>query len=58
MKTKTGFIEGVARIQATLFPEILDDYISEENSIRVIDLFVDNILISDCCFKYSNNLLL
>ncbi len=25
----TGFIEDIARIQATLFPELLDDYISE-----------------------------
>ncbi len=27
----TGFIEGEARLQATLFPEALDDYITEEN---------------------------
>ncbi len=42
MKTKTGFIEGVARTQAILFPELHDDYINDESSIRVIDMFVDN----------------
>jgi transposase len=51
MKTKTGFIEGVARIQATLFPELLDDYISEENPVRVIDVFVDNLDLSKLEFK-------
>ncbi len=47
----TGFIEGVARIQATLFPELLDDYISEENPVRVIDAFVDNLDLDKLGFK-------
>ena len=47
----TGFIEGVARIQATLFPELLDDYISEENPVRVIDVFVDNLDLAKLGFK-------
>ena len=51
MKTKTGFIEGVSRLQATLFPELLDDYISEESSIRVIDMFVDNLDLAKLEFK-------
>jgi|SaaInlV_200m_DNA_2_1039689.scaffolds.fasta_scaffold04717_4 transposase len=51
MKTKTGFIEGVARIQATLFPELLDDYISEENPVRVIDAFIDNLDLAKLEFK-------
>ena len=38
----SGFIQGEARHQTTLFPEALDDYISEENPIRVIDAFVDS----------------
>jgi hypothetical protein len=41
-----GFIEGVARIQATIFPELLDDYISEENPVPVIDAFVNNLDLS------------
>lgn len=51
MKTKTGFIEGAARIQATLFPELLDDYISKENPVRVIDAFVDNLDLAKLEFK-------
>lgn len=39
----SGFIKGEARSQSTLFPEALDDYISQENPIRVIDVFVDNL---------------
>ena len=31
----TDFIEGENRFQATLFPEQLDDYIAEDNSVRV-----------------------
>ena len=34
------FIEGENRSQSTLFPETLDDYIAEENPVRVIDAFV------------------
>ncbi|MBL1142097.1 MAG: transposase, partial [Proteobacteria bacterium] len=37
------FIEGESRTQATLFPEALDEYISEENPVRVIDIFVDEL---------------
>ena len=39
----SGFIKGESRFQATLFPEQLDDYISEDNSVRVIDVFVDSL---------------
>jgi transposase len=37
------FIEGEDRSQSTLFPEHLDDYIAEDNSVRVIDVFVDEL---------------
>jgi hypothetical protein len=35
------FIEGVERTPSTLFPARLDDYITEDNTVRVIDAFVD-----------------
>jgi transposase len=35
------FVEGVDRSQTTLFPERLEDWISEDNPVRVIDAFVD-----------------
>lgn len=31
------FVEGEPRFQSTLFPETLDDFIEEDNSVRVID---------------------
>ena len=47
----TGFIEGENRSQATLFPEALDEYISEENPVRVIDVFVDSLYLSGLGFR-------
>ena len=44
------FIEGVNRSQATLFPEYLEDWIDEENSVRVIDAFVDELALYDLGF--------
>ncbi|CAO3309802.1 IS1182 family transposase [Pseudomonas alloputida] len=37
------FIEGESRTQVTLLPECLDDYITEENPVRVVDVFVDEL---------------
>jgi transposase len=35
------FVEGEDRGQGVLLPEYLDNYVSEENPVRVIDVFVD-----------------
>ena len=45
------FIVGTSRTQATLFPDRLDDYLTEENEIRVIDAFVDSLVLSNLGFK-------
>jgi transposase len=37
------FVEGADRDQNTLFPECLEDWIDEDNPVRVIDVFVDEI---------------
>ncbi len=37
------FVEGVDRGQGTLFPECVEDWIDEDNSVRVIDVFVDEL---------------
>jgi len=37
------FIEGVDRGQSTLFPECLEDWVGEDNPVRVIDVFVDEL---------------
>jgi len=47
----TGFIEGENRTQATLFPEQLDEYVTEENPVRVIDVFVDELDLRSLGFK-------
>ena len=47
----SGFIQGEARSQATLFPERIDDYISEDNPVRVIDVFVDELDLASLSFK-------
>jgi transposase len=35
------FFEGADRQQTTLLPECLNDYVGEENPVRVIDAFVE-----------------
>lgn len=47
----SGFIKGTCRTQATLFPDRLDDYITEENTIRVIDAFIDSLDLANLGFK-------
>jgi transposase len=37
------FVEGEDRRQGVLLPEYLDDYVSEENPVRVIEVFVDEL---------------
>src|ERR1700691_2876472 len=37
------FVEGIARQQATLFPECLEDWIDCDNPVRVIDAFVEKL---------------
>jgi transposase len=37
------FVEGVDRGQTTLFPECLEDWIDQDNPVRVIDAFVDKL---------------
>ena len=37
------FIEGEDRGQATLLPELLDDYVAQDNLVRVVDVFVNEL---------------
>ena len=37
------FIEGVDRNQATLFPDRLEDWVGEDNAVRVVDVYVDGL---------------
>ena len=45
------FITGQDRTQSTLLPELLDEYITEENPVRVIDLFVDQLDLASLGFE-------
>src|ERR1035437_2389735 len=44
------FVQGEHRTQCTLLPEQLDDYITEHNPARVVDVFVDNLDLRDLGF--------
>jgi transposase len=45
------FVEGVDRGQRTLFPECLEDWIVEDNPVRVIDVYVDGLDLGDVGFS-------
>ena len=45
------FIEGEHRQQSNLFPERIEDYITEENSVRVIDALVDELNLFELGFS-------
>ena len=44
------FIEGAVRDQATLFPECLEDWIDENNPVRVVDAYVEGLDLGDLGF--------
>ena len=48
-----SYIEGESREQRILFPEVLDDYISEDNVVRFIDAFVDGLEMEELGFDRS-----
>ncbi|WP_445145027.1 IS1182 family transposase [Dyella sp. Tek66A03] len=45
------FVEGADRSQSVLFPERLDDYIDDDNPVRVVDVFVDELNLGDLGFS-------
>lgn len=44
------FVEGADREQATLFPESLEDWVGEDNPVRVIDVYVDELDLAELGF--------
>lgn len=46
----SGYIEGVDREQATVFPEWLEDWIGEDHPVRVIEAFVDALNLEEAGF--------
>jgi len=47
----TRYIQGIDRGQVTLLPECLDDFIGEDNPVRVIDVFVDELNLIELGFE-------
>src|SRR5471032_1631597 len=45
------FIEGQDRHQITLLPESLDDFIAEDNAVRVVDAFVNELDLAELGFE-------
>ena len=44
------FVEGADRGQSVLFPECLEDWVDENNPVRVIDVFVDELDLGELGF--------
>jgi transposase len=45
------FVEGMDRGQSTLFPECLEDWLDEDNPVRVVDVFVDELDLAEVEFS-------
>lgn len=45
------FIEGEDREQITLLPECLEDYVAEDNPVRVVDVFVEQLDLTSLGFE-------
>ena len=48
------FVEGVDRTQNILFPASLDEYVAEDNPVRVIDAFADALNLAKLGFEGTN----
>jgi transposase len=46
-----AYIKGAERGQITLMPDCLEDYVSEENPVRIIEAFVESLDIAALGFK-------
>ena len=47
------YIAGEHRTQNILFPDLLDNYVSQENPVRVIDTYADSLDLKDLNFIIS-----
>lgn len=51
--TNSNFVEGMDRRQSLLLPNILDEYVDEENEVRFVDAFVDSLDLERLGFKHA-----
>src|SRR5437773_200555 len=47
----SGFVEGIDRSQSSLFPAQLEDYVTEDNLVRAIDVFVEGLDLAKLGFE-------
>ena len=47
------YVEGQDREQITILPDCIEDYIGEENPVRVIDAFINSLDLKEAGFKRS-----
>ena len=48
------YIKGLDRHQSLMFPELLDEYLAENNNVRFIDALVDGLNLIDLGFTHSS----
>ncbi len=51
-----GYIEGEGRNQGALFPVVLDDLVPADHMCRVIDAFVEKLVMSELGFERRDDL--
>ena len=49
----SGYIPAIHRRQRILLPEVLDDYVTDENPVRFLDLFVDGLDLHELGFTHA-----
>jgi hypothetical protein len=52
-----GYIHGEGRNQGTLFPVVLDDFVPADHMCRLIDAFVEKLVMSELGFERAQDLL-
>jgi transposase len=50
------FIDEADRFQGTLLPETIDEYVAEENPVRVIEAFVEALDLAELGFRASSRM--
>src|SRR5487761_915070 len=51
--SNSGHVEGDDRKQRMLLPDMLDEYVTEDNPVRFIDAFVEKLDLQKLGFKHS-----
>ncbi len=48
-----SYIQGIPRDQSLLFPDVIDDCLTEDNPVRLMDGFVDSLDLEELGFHRS-----